>query len=144
MYDTGSSSSIVRDAWNKYLTSLHWDIMFTATFKSYYRGAARGPQTAISMVQHKLPHAAKSIVFAESHRLGGLHCHGLVDAGRDYDIESVQGYTQRSLQALGYCRVERINNVGAVSTYCVKYLTKACADYDLQGEAKWWRSNSAK
>lgn len=141
------TSSIVREAWTEYLTNLHWDFMFTSTFKAYYRGAARGPQTAISMVQNKLPRAAKSITFAESHRLGGFHCHGLIDAGRDFDLESVQGYTQRALQTLGFCRVERVNNVGAVSTYCAKYLTKACGDYDLQGDSRWWQrldSNSTE
>jgi hypothetical protein len=128
----------IRNAWADYLTQFAWDAMFTCTFKKEYRGAARGPQTAIDMVYNHLPCADRHIIFAESHRLGGFHCHGLLYAGGSPACDDVLPCAEENLRALGWSRMERIDSVGAVSAYCVKYLAKTGGDYRITGTPEQW------
>lgn len=132
----GLADETTRQAYSDFIGSRSWDVFFTATFAARVNHA----HTAVEMVAHKLyEHGLqRAVVMAESHRLGGYHCHGLFKNPSLETLDTTAGSIQDDLRKLGFCRVEPVRNTGAVSVYLTKYLTKHCADYEFYGDRRDW------
>jgi hypothetical protein len=124
-----------------FLAAQTWDAFFTATFRNHQRYSG----TAIAHVertltQHRLK-PQKMFIAAEQHRLGGWHCHGLLE----YPMQLFHPFqivaTALDLGALGYNLVGRIGDQNACSAYLSKYLTKdeLHGDWKMVGRRKFWK-----
>lgn len=124
-------------SFSTFLTSRKWHAMFTATFAVQQKY----PHTAIEMVSHRLPFYRKAFIAAELHKLGGYHCHGLVEFSHlvSGDMDALCTNTVTSLKRGGFCTVAPIRDTNAVSAYCTKYITKEMGDYEFFGSSMAWR-----
>lgn len=100
--------------------------------------------TAIESVRRELTtprlRPSKMFIAAEQHRLGGWHCHGLIEYPMTHHMDSMDGLTSGSLRRLGYCLVNSVGSQSACSQYLSKYLLKDDfhGDWNLYGRKKFW------
>ncbi len=139
-YETGKQTN--RAALAVYLSSLHWNAFFTATFASHQRYSGTAMSRVVrALCQGVRMHPTKMFVAAEQHRLGGWHCHGLLEFPIFHEPHPFNGFTRNALTRLGYTVVGSVGNLDACSTYLSKYLTKDDfhGDWIMTGRKKFWR-----
>ena len=125
-----------------YLGQQVWDSFYTVTFKSNQRF----PFTAISKVSKVLRtygHVGRAFIAAEQHMLGGYHCHGLVAwrplfDGSPTDYALQMAVTKSHFDRLGWSNMQVPRDIGGVTGYCAKYLTKNTVEWDFLGQE--WHS----
>jgi len=130
----------LRDEIAGYLNSLEWDAFFTATFARHQKYS----HTAMDIVERTLRaprlRPVKMFIAAEQHRLGGWHCHGLIQYPDTKWKTSLPSFEQNALSAIGYNRVSVVHDKAAASMYLSKYLIKDenAGDYRFVGRSKFW------
>jgi hypothetical protein len=141
-----------QEALSEYLQGYAWDAFITGTFKRqiHHPRQAMGlvysklkiiPVTFASVYEEPLPYVPttwvrRTFLAAEPHKLGGWHCHGLIEFfhREPGDTEGLILEARGQLGSLGWSRVEAMRNIGGVAGYCSKYLTKELGDYDFYGQ----------
>jgi hypothetical protein len=124
----------------EYLQTQHWDAFFTATFKQHQRYSATAIDRVVRTLQEPRLRPTKMFVAAEQHRLGGWHCHGLLEFPDTKYNDALVGFQRNSLGRLGFNKVDVVGSVDACSIYLSKYLTKddSHGDWRMTGRKKFW------
>lgn len=114
-----------------------WDAFFTVTFRTHQKF----PFTAIDKTVKALSQntIGRLFVAAEQHYLGGYHTHGLVSfrpiidgSSGEYDLQ--MAIAKSRFNRLGWSDISHPRNVGGVTGYCGKYITKECAEWMIYGQ----------
>jgi len=129
-----------RSALAEYLQTLHWDAMFTATFKQNQRYSATAIDRVFWVLLEPRLRPTKMFVAAEQHMLGGWHCHGLLEFPETKHEASMVMFHKNTLSQLGFNAVSSVGNLGACSVYLSKYLLKDefHGDWRMYGRKKFW------
>ena len=141
-----SESEIMESSVSKnladFLQTQRWDAFFTATFKQHQRYSA----TALAKVKNSLLtprlRPVKTFVAAEQHKLGGWHCHGLIEFPRSQHLSEYGICVPHAqLSELGFNQVSIVSNANACSIYLSKYITKDdwTGDWLMTGREKYWK-----
>lgn len=125
-----------------YLERQHWDAFFTATFARHQTHSATAIQSVIRELHAPRLRPTKTFVAAEQHRLGGWHCHGLLEFPQSKHFGSEIGFAKTTLGKLGFNVVNSVSNLDACSAYLSKYLTKDefHGDWTMTGRERYWKS----
>ena len=125
----------------EYLQTLHWDAFFTSTFAQHQRYSATAIDRVISTLSEPRLKPTKMFVAAEQHRLGGWHCHGLLEFPETKHKADMVGFQRNNLRELGFNCVSSVGNLDACSVYLSKYLIKDedHGDWRMTGRKKFWQ-----
>jgi hypothetical protein len=137
---TGLHNLNEKSALATYLEANHWDAFFTATFARHQRFSATAIQSVIRELHAPRLRPTKTFVAAEQHRLGGWHCHGLLEFPQSKHFDAEVGLAKNTLSRLGFNVVSSVANLEACSVYLSKYLTKDefHGDWAITGRKKFW------
>lgn len=129
-----------KEALAEYLSSLHWDAFFTATFKQHQRYSATAMDRVVCTLREPRLRPTKMFVAAEQHMLGGWHCHGLLEFPNTWHESEMVNWQRNNLTQLGYNMVSSVGNLDACSAYLSKYLVKDDwhGDWRMVGRKKFW------
>jgi hypothetical protein len=132
-----TSLTVVRDAWAEWLQSFGWQAFYTQTFSDPIRHPRLAMDRAWKVVRSlagRYGVGVRAFLVAEEHKLGTYHAHGLVMTFPVPVLElpgSLVFVWQVGIERYGICRFEDIKQIGGVSGYVAKYITKRVADYDF-------------
>lgn len=142
------------EALGKWLEEHQWSYFFT--FTTRYEMSLKQARTLTERTwkawKVRVPGCQRMFWVAEEHKKGGYHIHGLLHISRpDTDDPWIKSYSERNewiglvdayQNAAGFGtnaeafdgwhrnKIETFRGVKAIK-YCVKYLTKACSDWDF-------------
>lgn len=134
MNDTTGQREL-KAAYAEHIRRFPWDFYVTTTF----RRLRRDPSNAAHAVWHSLDklEATRAFVAVEKHYLDGVHIHALSRHALRPDMNPEWEW-KYLFKAHGRSRVEEIRDVGQVSAYCSKYVTKGDYDYYYFGDPEAW------
>lgn len=137
-------SNYTNESLANFLKSAHWDAFFTATFARHQRFSGSAINSVIRKLSSPRLRPTKMFVAAEQHKLGGWHCHGLLEfpAGRSVGSDFLIASNKTILSELGFNMMGSIGNMDACSVYLSKYITKGefHGDWQITGRSKFWRN----
>jgi len=124
----------VNQAYSDFIQTVPWDYYSTVTFRS----SRRDPIAASQSVCRAMSTLGATRVFlaVESHKSGFLHCHALSRHTFNPGLRPQSAY-RYLFKAFGRTTVEPIRELGQVSAYCAKYVTKG-NDYQFWGYPEAW------
>lgn len=135
-----------KEALREYLEYQSWDAFFTATFAKHQRYSQTAIKKVVDVLHDPRLRPTKLFVAAEQHRLGGWHCHGLMefprrDTGEVFHGDIMLTLRRNNLSRLGFNKVDIVSNLNACSVYLSKYLVKDewHGDWRMVGRKKFWQ-----
>lgn len=143
-YQAGILAERSRQAFQSWLESPKkwgsWDSFATITFMRKERYPEHAIQKSMAHLVSFFPYG---FIGAEEHYLGGWHCHALLSTGitqkghyatPEAHIEAIDNLCYLDLNQVGkFRRVAPISNLGGVTGYITKYITKELAGWNIWG-----------